>query len=207
MHSAAFSSGPVMDARLVRRVCSFVAASIVLHALLLITYAPGGGGSGTASDASPSRALTAVLAPAPFESPSAEPAPADLPAPASEPASEPSAPPSAAAPEPQPGLDIPRPDKWYTGTELTLLAEPLLAPKLVYPRELEGSGLSGRVRIRLFVDERGAVRRTELVQAGPHAAFDEAAMKAWEAVTFRPAQKDGAAVKSQKLLELEFSPG
>ena len=203
MRSAAAASGPVIDARLVRRVCAFLAVSIAAHALLLVGYAPGGGGAGVASEGAPSRALSAVLAPAPSESPPAEAAPAD---PATS-AAEASPPPAAGAQEPQPGLDIPRPDKWYSGAELTALAEPQLAPRLVYPRQLEGSGLSARVRIRLFVDERGLIRRSELVQPGPHAAFDEAALKAWEGVTFKPAQKDGSAVKSQKLLELEFTPG
>jgi protein TonB len=127
----------------------------------------------------------------------------------------------AAQPEPEPpvieakaepragvpgGADIPFPDKWYTATEVDVRAEPIGQVRLDYPMDLEGTGIPGRVRLLLFIDERGVVTRMQITEAEPARLFDAAAMRAWTDVKFRPAQKDGVAVKSQKLLELNFEP-
>jgi protein TonB len=62
------------------------------------------------------------------------------------------------------------------------------------------------VRLLLFIDERGVVTRMQIDEAEPARLFDAAAMRAWTDVKFSPAQKNGVAVKSQKLLELSFRP-
>ena len=104
------------------------------------------------------------------------------------------------------GVDLPIPNKWYTATEVDVRAEPLGEVRLEYPQELEGTGIPGRVRIALYIDERGIVSRLEVTEAEPSRLFDKAAIAAWRDVKFSPAKKDGVAVKSQKLLELDFRP-
>jgi len=104
------------------------------------------------------------------------------------------------------GSDLPLPDKWYNATELDVLAQPLSPAKLVYPEEHIAQAVITRVRVRLLVDEGGVVRKLEVVESGAEPAFEAAAKKAWESMRFSPAIKDGVAVKSQKLLELEFLP-
>ena len=117
--------------------------------------------------------------------------------------------PKIAKAEPRPGppgtLDVPMPDKWYTATELDVRAEPRNSPALQYPQELAASGLSAKVRIVLYIDERGIVRKMQLAESGSEQAFDVAATKAWGAMRFSPAMKNGVAVKSQKVLELDFT--
>lgn len=197
----------------VSRFFAFTAVSIALHALTLGAYTPGGGGSAPAR-AEASSVLHAVLAPRELPampaSESASERPADAPANLDSGATpaEPNATALKAEPRSGPGgLDIPLPDKWYTAAEVDLRAEPTNMPRLDYPPELAMSGLSAIVKLRIFIDERGIVRKVELAESGPDRAFDVAARRAWDDVRFSPAQRHGVPVKSQKLLELDFSPG
>lgn len=201
------------DSRVFARLGCFTAASVALHALTLGVYAPGGG-------AAPSRpgpaVLHAVLAPrdaASELSPDVRAAEREGDTGARQNGAPDSAPaepnPTVARAEPRPGppgaLDIPMPERWYSASELDVRAEPVNSPALQYPQELAASGLSAKVRIVLFIDERGVVRRTQLDKSGPERRFDVAAAKAWDNVQFSPAMKNGVPVKSQKVLELDFT--
>jgi len=197
------------NARLAQRLWLFIAASITLHALML-AYTPGGSG-GTTLELRSGAPLHAVLAPLPaprdaaaetLHTPPQDAAPGRATAPVTDAAPLESTPPRAGAP----GLDLPLPDKWFTAPELTVLAQPLAMVKLDYPDEFAGSTIITRVRVRLFVDERGTVQKIELVESGVDPAFGAAAIKQWQGVRFKPGIRDGVAVKSQKLLELEFLP-
>ena len=192
----------------------FTAASLALHALTLGAYAPAGGGAPARTEASP--VLHAMLAPGEpavtpahdwhSESQADSPATFDSGASGTLP-SEPNATVAKAEPLAAPGgLDIPLPDKWYTAAEVDVRAEPQNAPRLDYPAALAASGLSAIVKLRIFIDERGTVRKVELAEAGPDRAFDIVAQRAWDEVRFSPALKRGVPVKSQKLLELDFTP-
>src|SRR5690349_18910925 len=79
---------------------------------------------------------------------------------------------------------LPLSEKWYAAEELDVLATPIGEVHLDYPEELEGSGMAGRVQLRLFIDERGVVRRMQVVEAEPKRFFDRAAMRAWKDVRF-----------------------
>ena len=103
------------------------------------------------------------------------------------------------------GLALPVPDKWYTASEVDVRAEPLTDVRLHYPENL-AAPVTGKVRMRLFIDEGGVVRRLQIASSEPPGLFDEAAKLAWEDVRFSPARRNGAAVKSQKLLELTYAP-
>ena len=183
------------------RLCAFIALSIALHALTLVAYTPRAVVVPPKSDAP--RVLDAVLAPAPAPAPEGGASGSD----------------EAAAPEAngeatqtsntgadQAGSSLPLPEQWYTAPELSQLAHPLALPRLVYPKELAGSGKAIRLLMKLFVDEHGDIRKIEFVEPRRDAAFEMAALDGWHGVRFTPAIKDGIAVKSQKLLELEFTP-
>ena len=104
-------------------------------------------------------------------------------------------------------LDLPVPEKWFTAAEVDIGAQPVTAVELVYPQNLVGpDAVRARVRVRVFIDERGAVQKVEVPRRAPAREFEEAARETWGAVRFSPAIKDGRAVKSQKLLELDFAP-
>jgi protein TonB len=103
------------------------------------------------------------------------------------------------------GIALPSPDKWYTAQEVDVRAEPLAGVAVQYPENLRGPA-AGKVRLRVFIDERGVVRKIQVAASEPPGLFDESARKAWEDVMFSPAIKNGAPVKSQKLLELTYQP-
>jgi TonB family protein len=97
-------------------------------------------------------------------------------------------------------------DRWYTAEELDTRAEPLTLADLTYPPEVMPLRMVGRVRLALFIDENGFVQRAKVIDSDPKDTFDAAAVEAWQHVRFTAAQKSGHAVKSEKILEIEFSP-
>jgi TonB family protein len=99
----------------------------------------------------------------------------------------------------------PVPDKWHTAEEVDVRAEPLTPVNLVYP-EQSASRIRGRVRIALFIDERGWVRKAQVLASEPEHLFDDVALRAWQDVRFAPALKGDVPVKSEKLLEMDFTP-
>jgi len=105
------------------------------------------------------------------------------------------------------GLALPEAEKWHTAREVDVRAQPLTEIRLRYPEHLRGEAVLGKVQLRLFIDERGVVRKMQVAASEPDKMFDEAAKQAWEGVMFSPALKNGAPVKSQKLLELIYQPG
>lgn len=193
------------EARLVRRLCAFTAMSLALHALVLVAYAPRGKGGHSHEDRG-GHTVHAVLAPAPAATrPESEVTQTDSVTASSGTMEQPRLT-EAASGARQNRSALPLPEMWYPATELDVLAEPLTPAKLVYPEEHIAQAIVTRVRVRLFVDEGGVVRKLEVVESGAEPAFEAAAKKAWESMRFSPAVKDGVAVKSQKLLELEFLP-
>ena len=185
----------------IRRLAGFVGASFALHVATLISVPPSGVASAPFRGTVLPEPLHATLnlrehrgAVEPEIAPESAPQPR-----------EPDAAAEARAGVPG-GAEVPFPDKWYTAAELDVRAEPLSDVSLAYPEELEGTGIPGRVRLLLFIDERGVVRRMQITDAEPARIFDKAATRAWTDVKFSPAKKAGVAVKSQKLLELDFRP-
>ena len=201
------AQAPFRNRRGLRRLVAFGAVSLALHALTFGSYHPGAG-----VDHAPGRAphpvLHAVLAPrapAPLQL-DASPAPAPLqdssPTP---PAPDPL--PSPTESGPRGTIPIPIAERWYGPTEVDTRAEPLTVVQPDYPAALAGGlAVPATVRLRLYIDERGAVRKMEVERSGPRAEFDDAALRAWERVRFTPATREGQPVKSQKLIELDFVP-
>jgi TonB family protein len=97
-------------------------------------------------------------------------------------------------------------DRWYTAEELDTRAEPLTLANLTYPPEVMPFRMVGRVRLALFIDEQGFVQKAKVIDSDPQGTFEAAAVEAWQHVRFTAAQKNGHPVKSEKILEIEFSP-
>jgi TonB family protein len=195
------------------RLTLFCVVSIALHAVALAINPPGGTGMGRGFDGA-RNVLHAVLGPlhTALESPPADAAEEILadavPVPPT------SAPPqtvsqTAAQPASASGItagSFPIPDRWLAAEELSVRAEPLTHVEIDYPARLANTGMSGRVRLVLHIDERGVVRKAQIEESVPEGVFDGAALAAWAEVPFSPAMKDGVAVKSLKHLEISFLP-
>jgi TonB family protein len=197
----AFFSLPGGVSRLQLRLGSFIALSAALHLLMALGTGPfdlSARGAGNGQDRTE---LHATLAPAPS---SAAPGAA---------ADDVSKPASRDAPAPQPaaeagsGLSLPAVEPWYTASEVDVRAEPVTRLNLRYPENARAELAISTVRLRLFIDERGVVRKIQIAARGPSAVFDETARRAWEEVRFTPALRNGAPVKSQKLIELTYTAG
>jgi TonB family protein len=202
----ALSFFPAGLSRYQRRLGAFIAISFALHLLTAVGFGPFDLSGRGPAEARGRTELHARLAPA-------ESRPAETPAAA--PGAAPDRAPEAAAretPPPQPpaetgGLSLPAAEPWYTASEVDVRAEPVTRVSLRYPENARAELAVSTVRLRLFIDERGVVRKIQIAQSGPSAVFDEAARRAWEDVRFTPALKDGAPVRSQKLIELTYTAG
>lgn len=194
----------------VRRLAAFIAVSIALHALTFGSYRPGSGAQEGIAEPAGARVLRAALVheqlPEQLGSEHQTPAAQRQQDAASVPARV--AAKSQAADSGADGMvQMPMPERWYEAAELDRRAEPLTPVEPAYPPELASlAAAPATVRLRLFIDERGTVRKLEIALPGPRPEFDEAAKRAWQGVRFSPAIKDGTTVKSQKLLELAFAP-
>jgi TonB family protein len=188
LHALPSSSG---RNRTAFRLTVAIAASLGVHAGLLGAYAP----AGTAGRAGAMPlVLEAFLAPA-------EPSPA--PAPVRD-GTRPSGADDARGGD-QARAGMPAPEQWLKRSELDSVAMPTKIVKIEYPEGAAGQG-AARVQVRLFIDERGVVRKITLETPRAGRAFEEAAVRAWHDVRFSPAMKDGVAVKSQQVIEVEFQP-
>lgn len=201
-----FPFGPL--SRSERRLAWGLALSLLAHLLLIAGVRP----------------VTAVFTPqpplqvelrqaatepeAPLSVPAAPAAPADL-APAA---------PAIAAAKPQPARPDPgavaalRPDsrlpleRYFTGLEVDVRAEPLNDPPLIYPQRAYQSRIRGKVILRILINERGGVDEVMVLESEPRGVFEEAALDAARALQFSPALRFGHRVKSQKTLEVAFDP-
>ena len=113
-------------------------------------------------------------------------------------------PPAAAAEPVRPAR--PAPKRYFKSSEVDERATPVEMAALVYPEVAYMNRLRGTVRMRIFISSDGRVDRAEVVEAQPKGRFEEAAIDAVQRTRFRPARKDGRAVPSQKLIEVEFDP-
>lgn len=83
---------------------------------------------------------------------------------------------------------------------------PLSVPQPAYPEAAIASGISGKVRVQLTIDESGKVIETQLLQRLGR-EFDEAALAAVRAARFEPATDCGKATRSTFTIALRFSAG
>src|SRR5258708_37083747 len=81
---------------------------------------------------------------------------------------------------------LPLLDYYYTSREVDEPARAVGDALLVYPREALQLRVSGEVKLRLFIDEFGALVRSEVVSADPPGIFEEAALQALNGMRFSP---------------------
>ena|SRR3569833_143840 len=81
---------------------------------------------------------------------------------------------------------------------------PVKTPPPVYPREMRKDGISGMVTVKVVIDESGNVAECS-VNKSTRAEFETAAVEAVKNWKFKPAQKDGAAVRSQVIIPVSFT--
>lgn len=78
----------------------------------------------------------------------------------------------------------------------------------VHPRfPADAPVASGRVVLRLLINEAGAVDKALTEQADPPGVFDDAAVDAFASARFTPGRKNGIAVRSSLRIELQFGEG
>ena len=81
---------------------------------------------------------------------------------------------------------------------------PVKTPPPRYPDSLKREGVSGLVAVTIVIDEKGAVVDTSISKSS-HPDFERPALEAVGKWKFKPAKKDGAAVKVKVTLPLRFS--
>jgi len=95
---------------------------------------------------------------------------------------------------------LPKP-YYHPAAELTERPLPLAAIEPSFPI---GALPTGRLKIRLYIDEQGSVDAVDIVEAEPAGEFEEATVQAFKEARFRPGYKNGAAVKSELAIEVRF---
>jgi protein TonB len=73
-----------------------------------------------------------------------------------------------------------------------------------YPEAAARRSLSGKVVIRLYIDEKGSVERVETLRADPPGVFEQSAERAFRAAHFTPGMKAGRAVKTRMTIEVRY---
>jgi protein TonB len=104
--------------------------------------------------------------------------------------------------EENPVEDLPPPPEQVTTTDIS--AAPTFTPYTVrpsvknrdevtralenfYPALLKDAGIGGTVNVWFFIDETGAVQRTQVQESSGHAALDDAAIRVADIIQFTPA--------------------
>ncbi|MGQ0545947.1 MAG: energy transducer TonB [Betaproteobacteria bacterium] len=75
----------------------------------------------------------------------------------------------------------------------------------VHPEFPDLARVSGKVLIRLFIDERGTVEHVAILRAEPAGVFEASARRAFLAARFTPGMKSGVPVKSQLTLQVDYT--
>ncbi len=91
-------------------------------------------------------------------------------------------------------------------SQVTTLPEPLGCdiPKSEYPEEARRLGIEGEVKLRLVVDEEGAVRDVKVLRDPGH-GFGQVAQRCVRSYCrFRPARKDGEPVATEIPYTIRF---
>ncbi|MEW6131739.1 MAG: TonB family protein [Pseudomonadota bacterium] len=113
---------------------------------------------------------------------------------------------------PGPVLDVPllADARYYPARELDVPPAALRPPEPVYPPRAEEQGVAGRVLVRLYLEADGSIGRTEVVSVTPAGAYGEmfrqAALDSLDATRFRPAQRNGRAVRAVVEIPVVFEP-
>ena len=88
------------------------------------------------------------------------------------------------------------------------MVEPVLVspPRVVYPPIAKQQHVEGRVVVLVLVDENGSVTETRLQQGVAQASVNNAVLAGAKTAKFKPASKNGLAVKMWRPLIVEVRP-
>ncbi len=81
---------------------------------------------------------------------------------------------------------------------------PVRTPPPQFPSDMQRQGISGVVAVRVIIDESGSVADCS-VSKSSHAEFEQAAISAVKKWKFKPASKDGVAVKASVVIPINFT--
>ena len=104
-------------------------------------------------------------------------------------------------PAPQPAAGSPRAARYYRTSELDVVPGIMTRVVPEYPQLARSSG---KVVIRLFIDERGTVERVAVLRSEPKGYFEASAQRAFLAARFTPGMKSGVRVKTQVTLQVDY---
>jgi protein TonB len=93
-------------------------------------------------------------------------------------------------------------DTVYTKVDVNPV--PVKTPPPDYPLNLKREGTSGLVAVAVVIDETGVVTSCS-VSKSSNPDFDEAALAAVKKWKFKPAQKEGVAVKMKVTIPIRFA--
>jgi TonB family protein len=83
--------------------------------------------------------------------------------------------------------------------------EPIARPEARYPEDAAAEGVTGRVRLKLFVGRRGRVEDALVVRSSGDERLDRAAEAAVRHWRYRPARRDGHPVEAVDYVQVEFA--
>lgn len=106
----------------------------------------------------------------------------------------------------QPPVALVVPDRYFSSAEVDQKAEPIAVAPLIYPEEAYLRRIHGRVTLRVFLDETGAIDGIDVLAADPAGIFEQAAIDAVLATRFSPALLFARPVKNVKTVEIKFDP-
>jgi len=95
---------------------------------------------------------------------------------------------------------------YYAARDLDVYPQPLKRIEHVYPQTERAADTAGSVTLLLLVDESGRVADVSVVDASPRDVFEESALRALATTTYSPAQKNGRAVRSRILVQVDYVP-
>ena len=104
-------------------------------------------------------------------------------------------------------LNLPQvPDRYFSAGEVDIRAEPvvdLIPPETGQPKGVQPAG---RLKLRLLIDEFGTVTSIEIMESVPLGFVEESVPAFIKGVLFNPARLNGLAVKSEKVILIDYSP-
>lgn len=94
--------------------------------------------------------------------------------------------------------------RYYPTRELDVRPGIMTRTEPEYPESALRRSLSGKVVIRLYIDETGSVERVAIVRADPPGVFERSTARAFKQARFTPGLKEGRPVAVQMTLEVDF---
>jgi periplasmic protein TonB len=96
---------------------------------------------------------------------------------------------------------------YYPAKQLDVYPEPLMPIRLQYPDSAVSAQVNGRLLLLILIDEFGVVTDVSAVEADPPGYFEDAAGAVFRDIRFKPAMKQGRAVKCRVLVQVRYNYG